>query len=129
MCSSDLTTLLAEAGLTKTNLAQIAIGSVSTAVIGNCSIAVFIFFFAFSTILSWYYFGEVNFRWLFGEKLMIFYPILAVAAIFAGSVLKNDFVWEVQDLCNQLMVLPNVLALLVLSGMVVKACHLKNKAK
>lgn len=126
---SNYSTLLAEAGLTKTNLAQIAIGSVSTAVIGNCSIAVFIFFFAFSTILGWYYFGEVNFRWLFGKKLMIFYPILAVAAIFAGSVLKNDFVWEVQDLCNQLMVLPNVLALLALSGMVVKACHLKNKAE
>ncbi len=124
---SNYTTLLADAGLTKTNLAQIAIGTVSSANVGNYTIAIFLFFFAFSTILSWYYFGEVNFRWLFGKKLMMIYPALAVAAIFAGSVLKNDFVWEVQDLCNQLMVLPNVLALTALSGMVVKACRLKQK--
>ncbi len=120
---SNYSELIANAGLTKTNLVQYAISSVSTAAIGNILIAVFLFFFAFSTILSWYYFGEVNFRWLFKGKYLAVYPVLAVLAVFAGTVLKNDFVWELQDFCNQLMVFPNVLALTVLSGAVVlSAC-------
>ena len=114
-------------GLTKTNLAQIAVSSVSSTGIGNVSIAVILFFFAFSTILGWYYFGEVNFRWLFGQKRLFLYPLLVILAIFTGSILKNDFIWELQDLCNQLMVFPNVLALTVLSGIVAQEARRKKE--
>ena len=87
----------------------------------------FLIFFAFSTILGWYYFGEVNFRWLFGQKRLFLYPMLVILAIFTGSILKNDFIWELQDLCNQLMVFPNVLALTVLSGIVAQEARRKKE--
>lgn len=124
---STYASLLAETGLTKTNLAQIAVSSVTSTGIGNVSIAVILFFFAFSTILGWYYFGEVNFRWLFGQKRLFLYPLLVILAIFTGSILKNDFIWELQDLCNQLMVIPNVLALTVLSGIVAQEARRKKE--
>ena len=112
------TTLLAASGLTKTNLMQYAITSVSTSAVGNIFVAICLLFFAFSTILSWNYFGKINFQYLFGSKASFIYLILAVAAVFAGTMLKNDLVWELQDMFNQLMVLPNILALFALSGAV-----------
>ena len=118
--------LLAAAGLTKTNLVQYAIGSVSSENIGNIFVAVCLLFFAFSTILSWNYFGKINFQYLFGRKSMLAYSVLAVLCIFCGTLMKNDLVWELQDMFNQLMVLPNVIALLALSGLVKNAAR-KNK--
>ncbi len=88
---------------------------------GNIFVAICLFFFAFSTILSWNYFGRINFRYLFGAKAMVIYSVLAICFIFMGTVMKNDLVWELQDMFNQLMVLPNVLALLTLSGLVAAA--------
>jgi len=113
--------LLANSGLTKTNLVQQAIASVSSANIGNIFVAVCLLFFAFSTIISWNYFGKINFQYLFGRKGLIIYSVLAVLFIFGGTLMQNDLVWELQDMFNQLMVLPNVIALLALSGIVAKA--------
>ena len=110
--------LLAASGLTKTNLVQYAVASVSCENVGNIFVAVSLFFFAFSTIISWNYFGKINFEYLFGRKAVIIYSILAVISIFGGTLMKNDLVWELQDMFNQLMVLPNILALLALSGIV-----------
>ncbi|MBR7145004.1 MAG: alanine:cation symporter family protein, partial [Lentisphaeria bacterium] len=76
---------------------------------------------AFSTIISWNYFGKINFEYLFGRKAVMVYSILAVLSIFCGTLMKNDLVWELQDMFNQLMVLPNILALLALSQLVIKA--------
>ena len=86
-------------------------------------------FFAFSTILSWNFFGKVNVNYLFGKKATIVYSIITVGFIFLGSCLSNDLVWELADMFNQLMVLPNAIALIALSGLVVSSARGKDKNK
>ena len=86
---------------------------------GPIFIAVCMFFFAFSTIIGWYFFGQSNFKALFGEKLLPVYSIIVVAFILVGSTLKVDLVWALADLFNGLMAVPNLLALLALAGVVV----------
>ena len=110
-------------GLNQTNLVQIAVASVSSTSIGNIFVAVCLLFFAFSTILSWNFFGKINFTYLFGKKSAIIYSILAVIFIFVGTIMKSDLVWALQDMFNQLMVLPNVVALFALSGLVAAAAR------
>ncbi|MBQ8552331.1 MAG: sodium:alanine symporter family protein [Clostridia bacterium] len=109
------------AALDKTNMAQVAFGSIFGTNIGNAFVAICLFFFAFSTILSWNYFGKVNINYLFGKKAAIPYTIIALVFIFLGSILSNDLVWELTDMFNQLMVIPNVIAMFALAGMVVKS--------
>ena len=117
--------MLAMAGLTKTNLAQQAFAQVSFQNFGNIFIAVCLFFFAFSTVLSWNLFGKINFHYLFGKKATIIYSALAIVFIFLGTIMQNDLVWELQDMFNQLMVLPNVIALMTLSGIVIRHANAK----
>ena len=105
-------------GLTKTNLVQIAVASVSSVNGGNIFVAVCLLFFAFSTIVSWNFFGRINWNSLFGKRSALVYTLLALGSIYLGTLVKNDLVWELQDMFNQLMVLPNVIALAALSGMV-----------
>lgn len=81
-------------------------------------IAVCLSFFVFSTFLGWYFFGELNVKYLFGRKAVGIYSFLVAVAIIAGSALKVDIVWALADLFNSLMVVPNMLALLALSGTV-----------
>ncbi|MBR2440757.1 MAG: sodium:alanine symporter family protein [Lentisphaeria bacterium] len=119
--------LLNNAGLTKTNLMQYAVSSVSSTVTGNIFIAVCLLFFAFSTILSWNYFGKINFHYLFGKKATVIYSILSLCFIMLGTMVKNDLVWELQDMFNQLMVLPNVVALFALAGLVAEQIPDKKK--
>lgn len=88
--------------------------------IGYIFIAVCLLFFAFSTIIGWYYFGETNIRYLFGTKALIPYQLLVVTFIFIGSLLKITLVWELSDFFNGIMVIPNLIALLILSGTVAK---------
>ncbi|MBR2632507.1 MAG: sodium:alanine symporter family protein [Lentisphaeria bacterium] len=115
------TALLKSANLTQTNLVQYAVSSVSTQNIGNIFVAVCLLFFAFSTILSWNFFGKINFSYLFGRKAVFAYSALAIIFIFLGTVVKSDLVWALQDMFNQLMVLPNVIALFALSALVRKS--------
>ena len=110
--------VLLNAGLTQTNLVQYAVSSVSSVFLGNNFVAVCLLFFAFSTILSWNFFGKINFYYLFGKKAVVWYSILAVCCIFLGTTVKSSLVWSLQDMFNQLMVLPNILALFALSGLV-----------
>ncbi|MBR6373385.1 MAG: sodium:alanine symporter family protein [Victivallales bacterium] len=110
--------LLASAGLTKTNLVQHAFASVSSTSFGNIFVAICLLFFAFSTILSWNLFGKINFNYMFGLKGTVIYSVLGILFIFLGTIVQNDLVWALQDMFNQLMVLPNVLALLALSKLV-----------
>ena len=107
-------------GVNKANMAQLAFGSCFGKGFGSLFVAVCLMFFAFSTVLSWNFFGKVNFEYLFGKKAVPVYSVIAVAFIFLGSCLSNDLVWELTDLFNQLMVLPNVIALIALSSIVVK---------
>ncbi|MCQ2403992.1 MAG: sodium:alanine symporter family protein [Lentisphaeria bacterium] len=117
--------MLAIAGLSKTNLVQQAFAQVSFQNLGNIFIAICLFFFAFSTILSWNLFGKINFHYLFGKKATVIYSITAIAFIFLGTIMQNDLVWELQDMFNQLMVLPNVIALMALSSIVVRHANAK----
>lgn len=107
-----------EAGVSKTNMAQLAFSSVMGENAGNSFIAICLLFFAFSTILSWTFFGKVNVKYLFGQKAVIPYFIISMAFIILGSCLSNDLVWELTDMFNNLMVIPNVLALFALSKLV-----------
>ena len=94
---------------------------------GDIFIAICLLFFAFSTILSWHFFGLLNVKYLFGAKASKIYSILVVAFIVVGSTLKVNLVWELSDFFNGLMVIPNLLALLALSGVVAKICKTYDK--
>lgn len=87
---------------------------------GSSFIAICMLFFAFSTIIGWYFFGETNVRLLFGSKGVKVYAVLVTIFIVIGSSLKVDLVWSLADCFNGLMVIPNLLALLALSGIVTK---------
>jgi AGCS family alanine or glycine:cation symporter len=120
------------AGITKANLAQQAFtmafgGSTAAGIIGSIFVAICLFFFAFSTILSWNYFGKVNFLSLFGKKSYVAYGCIAVVFVFLGAIFQNDLVWELTDMFNNLMVIPNVIALFALSAMVVSATKFGKK--
>lgn len=112
----------AEGILTKTNLAQTAFGTVLGEGAGAVFVAICLFFFAFSTILSWNMFGRINVIYLFGEKnakiSTKLYTITGLIFIFLGTLMSNDLVWELTDAFNYLMVLPNALALFALTRMV-----------
>lgn len=105
-------------GVAGDNMAQLAFSSVFGETFGNAFIAICLFFFAFSTILGWNLFAKINVEYLFGKKASIVLSVVASVFVFLGSILKNDFVWELMDMFNQLMVIPNVPALIALSGMV-----------
>lgn len=104
-------------GLTGTALTQAAF-SQAFGGFGPVFIAICMFFFAFSTIIGWYFFGQSNFKALFGEKALPVYSIIVVVFILVGSTLKVDLVWAMADFFNGLMAVPNLLALLALSGVV-----------
>ncbi len=84
-------------------------------------VAVCMLFFAFSTIIGWYFFGEQNIKYLFGRKGLTPYRLIVVAFVIAGSVLKLDLVWELSDFFNGIMVFPNLIALIGLAKLVSKA--------
>ena len=106
--------------LGKANLAQTAFGVVFGETAGNMFVAVCLFFFAFSTILSWNLFGKINVAYLFGKKSTVVYTVLALVFIFLGTMMSNDLVWELSDMFNNLMVIPNAVALFALTSLVVK---------
>ena len=106
--------------LGKANRAQTAFGVVFGETAGNMFVAVCLFFFAFSTILSWNLFGKINVAYLFGKKSTVVYTVLALVFIFLGTMMSNDLVWELSDMFNNLMVIPNAVALFALTSLVVK---------
>ena len=94
---------------------------------GAIFVAVCLFLIAISTVLSWNLFGKINVIYLFGRKnakvSSIVYTLIAMVFIFAGTMMSNDLVWELADMFNQLMVIPNVIALFGLSKLVAKALN------
>ena len=113
----------AAAVVSKTSAMQIAVGSVFGTGWGNIFGAICLLFFAFSTILSWNFFGKVNVEYMSkkNKAAVLIYSVVAIAFIFLGTLLKNDLVWELTDFFNYLMVLPNAIALLALGKIVAKA--------
>lgn len=83
---------------------------------GDSFIAVCLLFFAFSTIVGWYFFGETNVKFLFGDKAVKIYAALVCLCVACGPLLDVTQVWSLADMCNGFMVIPNLLALLALSG-------------
>lgn len=85
---------------------------------GKVFIAMIMFFFAFSTIVGWYFFGETNMRYLFGDRWVPMYSGLVILFIFLGAGFKVNMVWLLADFFNGLMALPNLLALVCSSGII-----------
>lgn len=86
---------------------------------GDLIVSFGVVFFAYSTILGWCYYGEKMAAYLFGEKMVIVYRIIYTATVMLGAVLSLDIVWKFADIFNSLMALPNLIALLLLSKVVV----------
>ena len=107
-------------GLQGTELAQAAFNHAFGS-FGNAFVAICMLFFAFSTIIGWYFFGETNVKALFGQKAVKIYAAIVVVCVVIGSTLKVNLVWNLSDLFNGLMVFPKLIALLALSGIVAKA--------
>ena len=87
---------------------------------GDIFIAICMFFFAFSTILGWYFFGQANVKYLFGVKAVKVYSLLVAVCVLLGSLAQVDLVWNMADCFNSMMVIPNIIALFALSGTIKK---------
>ena len=87
--------------------------------VGGFIVSFGIVFFAYSTILGWCYYGEKCAAYLFGDKFVVVYRIIYTATVMLGTVLTLDIVWTFADIFNGLMALPNLIALLLLSKVVV----------
>ncbi|MCB6413980.1 sodium:alanine symporter family protein [Dorea acetigenes] len=116
-----ITTHSIPTGLTGAELSQYAFSTLYGKG-GDVFIAVCMLFFAFSTILGWYFFGQANIKYLFGPKAVKVYAVLAAVCVFLGSLAEVELVWTMQDTFNSLMVIPNILALFALTG-VIKQVH------
>ena len=81
---------------------------------GSQLLAICLTFFAFTTIIGWYYFGESNIRFLFRGRHLGIYRTLVLAAIVLGTLGKVDLVWSLSDMFNGFMVIPNLIALFLL---------------
>ncbi|MPN02708.1 hypothetical protein SDC9_149924 [bioreactor metagenome] len=88
-------------------------------VVGPIVLTVGLLTFVFSTILGWSYYAEKAIEYLFGKKAIIPYRVVYVIMVFVGSVFSLDLVWNLSDLANGLMAIPNLICLLALSGVIV----------
>ncbi|TFH37717.1 MAG: sodium:alanine symporter family protein [Chrysiogenales bacterium] len=88
-------------------------------VVGPIILSIGLLTFVFSTILGWSYYGERAIEYLFGKRSILPYRFLWVAAVMAGAVVSLPLIWDMADMMNMLMALPNLVALIVLSGVIV----------
>ena len=106
-------------GLTGAQLSQYAFSTLYGK-FGEIFIAICMLFFAFSTIIGWYFFGEANIRYLFGAKAVKIYSIIVCICVALESLQEVELVWNMADCFNSMMVIPNAIALVALSGLVKK---------
>lgn len=111
-----------EAGnaLTGALLTQTAFSDGLPGELGGLIVTVGLILFAFSTILGWSYYGEKSIKYLFGDVAVKPYRFLFIFFVFFGAIRSLDFVWTLSDVMNGLMALPNLVGLLLLSGVIVK---------
>ncbi len=88
--------------------------------VGHLILTVGIFTFAFSTILGWSYYGERALEYLGGKRTIPFYRIAWVIAVFLGAITNIGLIWSIADSMNALMAIPNLISLILLSGVIVK---------
>lgn len=86
-------------------------------------VAVCLFFAAFTTIVGWYFFAVQNVKYLFGYKFINVFSVIVLAFLMTGSMLKVELVWELADMFNGLMVIPNIIAVVGLYKLVTKALN------
>lgn len=86
---------------------------------GGYIVSVGLILFAFSTVIAWAYYGEKCFEYIFGSRSVVIYRILFTLIIIPGSVMKMELAWHLADITNGLMVIPNLIALIGLSGVIV----------
>lgn len=89
-------------------------GKAGKGILGIC-----ICLFAFATLIAWSYYGKSGAAYLFGDKSGVYYNIIYALAAFSGCVMKLDFVWSISDIFNGLLAIPNIYALLKLSGVAI----------
>ena len=87
---------------------------------GGWIVTIGLIFFAYSTILGWCYYGEKCATYVFGDKFVPLYRVIYVATVMMGTVASLDLVWAAADTFNGLMSIPNLIALVLLSGVIVK---------
>lgn len=114
-----ITTGSRTSGFTGAQLSQYAFSTLYGK-FGEIFIAICMLFFAFSTIIGWYFFGEANIRYLFGAKAVKIYSIIVCICVVLGSLQEVELVWNMADCFNSMMVIPNAIALVALSGLVKK---------
>ena len=114
-----ITTGSRTSGFTGAELSQYAFSTLYGK-FGEIFIAICMLFFAFSTIIGWYFFGEANIRYLFGAKAVKIYSSIVCICVVLGSLQEVELVWNMADCFNSLMVIPNAIALIALSGLVKK---------
>ena len=114
-----ITTGSRTSGFTGAELSQYAFSTLYGK-FGEIFIAICMLFFAFSTIIGWYFFGEANIRYLFGAKAVKIYSIIVCICVVLGSLQEVELVWNMADCFNSMMVIPNAIALIALSGLVKK---------
>lgn len=88
--------------------------------VGNYILTIALSIFAFTTILGWSFYGESCMEYLFGRKSVIIYRIVFLIILFVGAITSLQLIWNFADLMNGLMAFPNLVAVLLLSGVVVK---------
>jgi AGCS family alanine or glycine:cation symporter len=95
---------------------------------GTWVVTIGLIFFAYSTILGWSFYGEKCAQYLVGERVIKPYRVLYTAMVLVGTLITLDLVWAMSDVFNGLMAFPNLIGLLLLSGLVIKNNPLKNKS-
>ncbi len=88
--------------------------------VGSMFIAIAIFLFAFTTVLGWSHYGTKAFEYLFGTKATVVYKIIFVLMIMSGAMMTSSIAWDISDTFNGLMMIPNLIGVISLSGLVVK---------
>jgi alanine or glycine:cation symporter, AGCS family len=87
---------------------------------GHLIVGISLIFFAYSTAISWSYYGDRCTEYLFGKRAIGLYRVIFVILVFVGAVAKLQVVWDLSDIFNALMAVPNLLGLLLLSGVVAR---------
>ena len=87
---------------------------------GVIFLAISLLVFAFTTIIGWYVFGEMNIRYLFKSKAVYGFRVIVIACVFSATIFHANLIWELADTFNGLMVIPNVIAIVILAPQVKK---------
>jgi alanine or glycine:cation symporter, AGCS family len=109
-----------QSGLSGAELTQHAFEAGLPGLWGSWIVSISLIMFAFSTIIGWSYYGDRSVEYLLGPRAVPVYRVLFLLAAFAGAVYSLEFVWALSDLLNGLMALPNLIGLILLSGVIVR---------